>query len=68
MTKAATLKDFISDQRNKLGTAQQAIAFALEIDDHFDMRQFLSDWQTGEVAMDDEYKDYWTWLRKQRTV
>ena len=61
-------KSFLKDQRLKLGTAQQAITFALAIDDHYDMRQFLDDWQTGEVAVNEEYADYWAWLRQQRKV
>jgi hypothetical protein len=54
------------EQRERLGSAEQAIAFALAIDDHFDLRQFLDDWQTGAVATNDEYSDYWNWLRWQR--
>lgn len=57
---------FMKQQRARLGSGEQAIAFALTIDDHHDMRQFLDDWQTGAVATNDEYSDYWKWLRRQR--
>ena len=59
------LEGFIERNQARIGTGEQAIAFAMEIDDHFDMRAFLADWQTGLVANLDEYEDYREWLREQ---
>lgn len=42
-----------------IGTAEQAIKFAMTIDDHFDMRSFLSCWWDGSLdteAWDDYFK------------
>lgn len=52
-----------SNSDDRLGTAEQAIEFAVEhIDDHFDRLQFLGDWRSGVVATSDEYEEYWQWL------
>lgn len=51
---------------DRLGTARQAIEFALTIDDHFDMREFLADWLTGVVAASGEYADYHAWLKRKQ--
>jgi hypothetical protein len=53
---------FIHRNASRIGTGEQAIRFALAIDDHFDMRQFLEDWQAGLVANLEEYEDYREWL------
>lgn len=44
--------------RDGLGTAVQAIEFALGIDDHWDMRQFLDDWMHGDVSEWPEYSTH----------
>ena len=50
-----------------IGTAEQAIAFALTINDHLDMREFLRMWQDGSIAHDDdEFDDYFEWLRQNK--
>lgn len=50
-----------------IGTAEQAIRFALTIDDHFDMREFLQAWNDGSIANDNgEYDDYFKWLRQEK--
>jgi hypothetical protein len=41
------------------GTGIQAIEFALEIDDHYDMRYFLQGWNEGSL---DEWPEYYEWL------
>lgn len=41
-----------------LGQAVQAIEFALEIDDHFDMREFLDGWMHGDVQDWPEYQTF----------
>lgn len=41
-----------------LGTAVQAIEFALKIDDHYDMREFLNGWMHGDVEEWDEYQSF----------
>lgn len=64
--KAPDLASFIRAMEERTGSAEQAIKFALLIDSHYDMRQFLADWQTGEVATNAEYADYWEWLTFQR--
>lgn len=46
-----------------IGTAEQAIKFALTIDDHFDMREFLKAWMDGSLRNDaDEWDDYFQTL------
>lgn len=43
----------------KIGNATQAIKFAMTIDDHYDMRSFLSGWWDGSLdaeAWDDYFK------------
>lgn len=50
-----------------IGSAEQAIAFALTIDDHFDMRAFLQDWQQGLlVDSPSADADYFEFLRKNK--
>jgi hypothetical protein len=63
---ADELADFIAKNEARIGTGAEAVAYALTIDDHFDLRQFLSDWQAGVVATADEYSDYQQWLEERR--
>jgi hypothetical protein len=44
-----------------IGTAVQAIKFALTIDDHFDMREFLKSWSDGSLDPA-EWSDYFATL------
>jgi len=46
---------FIREQAERQGTAEQAIEFALTIDDHFDMRGFLNNWLEGDL---DDWPEY----------
>ena len=46
----------------EIGTAVQAIEFALTIDDHYEMRGFLDRWMHGDI---EEWPDYVIWLDKQ---
>jgi hypothetical protein len=48
-----------------LGKAEDAIDFAMGIDDHFDMRAFLKDWRNGSLCPDDD-ADYFDWLAARR--
>ena len=59
-----------SGQRNRkmtnfnqkdIGSAEQAIKFAMTIDDHFDMREFLKGWWDGSLDRD-EWDDYFSAL------
>lgn len=49
------------------GTAEEAIAFALLLDDHFDRLFFLRAWRDGSVAGDEDWQDYHDW-RLEQTV
>ena len=44
-----------------IGTAVQAIEYALTIDDAFEMKDFLTDWQCGDIA---GWEDYSDWLEE----
>ena len=46
-----------------LGTAAQAIEFALGIDDHYDMREFLDEWMHGGTGVGDWKDEYAAVLR-----
>jgi len=50
----------------EIGTAEQAIEFALEfISDYFEMYEFLNDWMHGDI---DKWIKYIEWLKKQPTL
>ena len=46
-------------QRRRLGTADQAIEFAVQIDDHYDRLSFLQGWLEGRL---EEWGDYQPWI------
>jgi hypothetical protein len=47
-----------------IGTAQQAIAFAVSILDAYDAQTFLRLWLEGNVSRE-EWSDYFTFLARQ---
>lgn len=50
------LAAFRAEQAARIGTGDQAVAFALDgIKDHYDRLQFLKDWQAGDL---EDWPDY----------
>lgn len=49
---------FIARHRAKLGTGEQAVSYAVTIDDHFDRLEFLKAWLHGDVGVLSEFPEY----------
>jgi hypothetical protein len=49
------LSAFIAENQARLGTGVEAIAFALKIEDHYDMRAFLESWLEGDLSVWTEF-------------
>lgn len=63
-----TTGEAVAGEQSKIGTAAQAITFALDyIEDHYDRLEFLKDWRDGSVASEPAWADYRRWLKAQRT-
>lgn len=43
------------------GKGEDAIKYALNLADHWEMRDFLEGWQMGDL---EEWPDYYEWLKK----
>lgn len=53
-----TLEQQQPDVNAGLGTAVQAIEFAITIDDHYDRLEFLESWKHGDLSEWDDFKSF----------
>ena len=57
----------VKKQDAEHGNAVEAMTFALTIEDHYDLREFLKAWNEGDWAtLQEEWEEYYTWLFEER--